>query len=106
MIVGFVLGIILILVSIPLLIWKIPPNMVYGFRSPKTLKPGNEVIWYKANTFMAKTFTICGIVEIILAYFTIDSDSLPQAFDWTLVISIMLIPFVGVVITALYVKKL
>ena len=55
---------------------------------------------------MAKTFTICGIVEIILAYFTIDSDSLPQAFDWTLVISIMLIPFVGVVITALYVKKL
>jgi uncharacterized membrane protein len=40
-------GLILIGVSIPLVLKKIPPNQWYGFRVPKTFS--SDRIWYEAN---------------------------------------------------------
>ncbi len=40
-------GLILIGVSIPLVLKKIPPNQWYGFRVPKTFS--SDHIWYEAN---------------------------------------------------------
>ncbi len=53
-------GLLLILVSLPLLGGKIPPNAVYGFRVRATLE--NPAIWYPANKFAAKRLLWTGIV--------------------------------------------
>jgi hypothetical protein len=103
---GFILGISLILISIPFLIWEIPQNWIYGYRCAKTLKPGNEAIWHKANNFTAKTMIVCGITEIIFSCLAIFWNSFPDVLNWILIITILLLPFIAVIIAAVYVKKL
>jgi hypothetical protein len=53
-------GLLLILISLPLLWGRIPPNPVYGFRVRATLE--NPAIWYPANKFAAKRLIWTGIV--------------------------------------------
>ncbi len=55
-------GILLSLISIPLIFGKIGPNPWYGFRVPKT--QSNPEVWYPANTYAAKRLFIVGIVDV------------------------------------------
>lgn len=59
------LGIVIILISMPLLYSAIGPNRFYGFRTRKTLS--NPDIWYKANKYMARELVAAGTVTIVLA---------------------------------------
>jgi uncharacterized membrane protein len=61
-------GIIMILISIPLLIKAIKPNRFYGFRTRKTLS--SPEFWYKANKYAAKELIAAGMVIIMLSIFT------------------------------------
>jgi uncharacterized membrane protein len=58
-------GLLLILVSLPLLWGKIPPNPLYGFRVRATLE--NPAIWYPANRFAAKRLIWTGTLVIMAA---------------------------------------
>lgn len=49
-----------IVISIPLILEKIPPNYLYGFRVKKTLS--NKEIWYKANKYLGKDLTTAGSI--------------------------------------------
>ena len=49
--------------GIPLALGKVPPNLFYGFRTPKTLS--SPEIWYPANRSMGIDMTIAGIVITI-----------------------------------------
>jgi len=56
-------GVGMILLSIPLLNGRIPPNSWYGFRVPKTLN--NPEIWYAANRYAAKRLLAAGVSLIL-----------------------------------------
>jgi UPF0716 family protein affecting phage T7 exclusion len=58
-------GMLLMLVSLPLLWGKIPPNGLYGFRVRATLD--NPDIWYAANKFAAKRWLVAGAVFVVAA---------------------------------------
>ena len=60
-----IIGIIIIGISIPLILEKIKPNMIYGFRTPKTLN--NEAVWYKANKYSGTALLIAGIIMLLSA---------------------------------------
>lgn len=61
LIINFALiGLLFIGISIPLILRKIPPNRIYGFRVAKTL--GNPDIWYRANEYAGKLMAIAGVV--------------------------------------------
>ncbi|MFN3925910.1 MAG: SdpI family protein [Pseudanabaenaceae cyanobacterium] len=45
-----VAGVIFMLLAIPLILQKVPPNQWYGFRTTKTLS--DETIWYAVNKLM------------------------------------------------------
>lgn len=55
-------GLILIGVSIPLVLKKIPPNQWYGFRVPKTFS--SDHIWYEANRVAGIDFCLAGSVVV------------------------------------------
>ncbi len=55
-----VIGLLEIVLSIPLIFERIPPNSLYGFRTPKTRH--NEDIWYRANKFAGKTMFLAGFI--------------------------------------------
>lgn len=58
-------SIVIIVISIPLILDKIKPNNLYGFRTQKTLS--NEEIWYKANKFAGIALLISGIIALVSA---------------------------------------
>ena len=56
-------GILLALLSLPLLAGKIKPNPFYGFRVKATLE--NTEVWYAVNKFFAQRQLGVALVEII-----------------------------------------
>src|SRR5689334_8701044 len=68
-------GLILVVLSIPLIMGKISPNPWYGFRVRRTLS--NPVVWYAVNAYSAKWLLAVGIVNIVSAvvlYFVPEID--------------------------------
>jgi hypothetical protein len=63
--VAMLLGVMIILVSIPLLYNAIGPNRFYGFRTRKILSSPD--LWYKANKYAARELVAAGMVIIMLA---------------------------------------
>jgi uncharacterized BrkB/YihY/UPF0761 family membrane protein len=66
-------GLLLAGLSVPLILHKIPPNGLYGFRVRSTLE--NPQLWYKVNAFAGRRFLVVGLVTavgvIILYYVTL-----------------------------------
>lgn len=56
-------GAALIALGIPLLNERVPPNVVYGFRTKKTLS--DEKIWYAVNRAAGKDMIAAGSVVIM-----------------------------------------
>ena len=56
-------GSLLILLSIPLILRRIPPNPVYGFRVQWTME--DPELWYSVNAYTAKWFVFVGICSIL-----------------------------------------
>lgn len=67
--INFLLGMLCVMLAIPLLQRRVPPNPLYGFRTPKTLR--NEAIWYQANAYAGKTLLLYGLalsfISIVLS---------------------------------------
>jgi uncharacterized membrane protein len=58
-------GLLLALISLPLIFEKIKPNFYYGFRIRATLE--NEELWYAVNKYFAKRLLIVGVVQALAA---------------------------------------
>jgi uncharacterized membrane protein len=52
MLLFIVVGLLMAGLSIPLILRRVKPNSLYGFRTPKTLS--NERIWYDTNAFAGR----------------------------------------------------
>jgi len=60
----FAIPILTILISIPLVMQKVPPNLWYGFRTRRTLS--DPTIWYRANYLGGMDLMYSGIIALIL----------------------------------------
>jgi hypothetical protein len=68
-------GLLLAGLSVPLILGKIPPNGLYGFRIPATME--NPQLWYKVNTYSGKRLLIVGLgtsIASIILYYTVNSS--------------------------------
>ena len=61
---AFMLSGVIALISIPLILQRVPPNRLYGFRSAKTLS--SPAIWYRANTYSGWALFIAAIATSFL----------------------------------------
>jgi uncharacterized membrane protein len=52
-----------IAISIPLILGKVPRNHWYGFRTPKTLS--SDAVWYPANRIGGKYLCVAGMIQLI-----------------------------------------
>jgi uncharacterized membrane protein len=53
-------GLLLAVISVPLILQKIGPNPWYGFRVKKTLE--DPAVWYPVNAYAARRLLIVGLV--------------------------------------------
>src|SRR6185503_13333441 len=51
-------------VSIPLILKKVPPNPLYGFRTPRTL--ADRALWYRVNGFAGWAFLVAAAISAVL----------------------------------------
>jgi uncharacterized membrane protein len=58
-------GLLLALLSIPLMLRRIPPNHFYGFRLPKTIN--NPDIWYEINAYSGQRLFASGVITAVAA---------------------------------------
>ena len=100
-----VFGLLLVGLSIPLLLNKVPPNPWYGFRVPSTL--ADETLWYKVNRHMARWLLATGIVTTIGAIVLYRWGNLSvDAYAW-LCLAVFAVPFtVGAIRSWRYLRRL
>ena len=55
-----VMGILLILASVPMIIGTVPPNRWYGFRTPRT--QSDPKVWYPANRIAGQYLAFAGLL--------------------------------------------
>jgi uncharacterized membrane protein len=68
-------GLLLAGLSVPLILQKIPPNGLFGFRVPSTLV--NPELWYKVNTYSGWRLLVVGLgtaVGSIILYFSVNTS--------------------------------
>lgn len=58
-------GLLIAAIALPLILGKIPPNLWYGFRTPRTL--GDPAVWYPANAYAGRWLFASGIIIAIAA---------------------------------------
>jgi hypothetical protein len=88
-------GLLLALLSLPLIAGKIKPNPFYGFRTPQTLDDPN--IWYASNKYFAKLQLF---VSIIITVAALGFYSLPNITVDAYALSVLGV-FVAAFITAM-----
>ena len=88
-------GLVLAGISVPLILGKIPPNGLYGFRVKKTME--NPAIWYPVNVYSGKWLLVAGLCTVSAAIgfafipgITIDVYSYAVLLVWSIVFTIAL----------------
>ena len=105
-IIFLLIGFMEIILGIPLLLEKVKPNWIYGFRLPKTLS--NKEIWYKTNKYAGRDLIVSGMIVTLGSLFLLTLSG-SVSFDLIVFIGVLLIvvPVVLVLVRGLiYLKKL
>lgn len=100
-----VIGLLLILVSIPLIRKKVKPNALYGFRVPQTLE--NPDVWYPVNAHAGKRMAVSGVITLVaaVAFYSVPGIDL-DTYAWACLAAFAL-PFgIGMVQSWRYMKSL
>jgi uncharacterized membrane protein len=58
------LCVVFIALAVPLILQKVPPNCVYGFRTRKTMS--STTTWYKANKFLGYGLVVAALVSLLI----------------------------------------
>jgi uncharacterized membrane protein len=74
-------GLLLTALSVPMILRRVPPNPLYGFRVPSTLR--DPVLWYAANRYAGWRLALTGILTVIasIAFFRVPGLSLDN-YAW------------------------
>jgi uncharacterized membrane protein len=87
MLLQIAVALLLVGLSIPLILRRVKPNYLYGFRTPKTLS--SERIWYEANAYAGRLTLWLGIILTIAAislYVALRANFIAYATTYTLVL--------------------
>lgn len=101
----FVLALIFIIVAVPLALRKVPRNVVYGFRTPRTLK--SDPVWYEANAYFGRALIYATIVSMLMVfplYYFVQME--PDLFFKTSLLAMVVPSGIAVVATLIHIRGL
>ena len=73
-------GLLLAALSIPMIMGKIPPNGLYGFRVKKTLD--NPEIWYPVNAYSGKWLLAASLVQALAVWVVVFGAALTASIRY------------------------
>jgi uncharacterized membrane protein len=95
----------MVLISIPLILRKVPRNVVYGFRTRATL--GDDFVWYEANAYFGRGLVVSGVISIAVVLMLYGMNGVSQPFFFGATIAALVVPsLVTTVLTFRHVRTL
>jgi hypothetical protein len=93
------------IIAIPLILRKVPRNVVYGFRTRLTLE--NDFVWYEANAYFGRVFFISSFISALLIVSLYFSNLVSvQNFLKASIAVLVVPPIVAVLLTIRYIKSI
>ena len=97
--------IVFVIIAIPLILRKVPRNVIYGFRTRATLE--NDFVWYEANAYFGKLFLISSLVSALLIVFLYFSGLVSECNFLNVSIAVLVVPsMIPVFLTLRYIKTI
>lgn len=94
-----------VIIAIPLILRKVPRNIVYGFRTRATLE--NDFVWYKANAYFGRGLFLSSFVSALLIVFLYFFNFLsPQNYLKASIAVLVAPPMVATLLTLRYIKSI
>jgi uncharacterized membrane protein len=97
-------SIVFLIISIPMVIGKIPRNRFYGIRTRKTLS--DERVWYAANRFGGWLFITSSLIYLGIATLVPYSGDSTSINWWTHITAFVLPLVISILIIHSYTKRL
>jgi uncharacterized membrane protein len=92
-----------VIIVIPLILRKVPRNVVYGFRTRATLK--DDFVWYEANAYFGRHFLVSSFVSALLIVFLYFSDIVSMQKFINVSIAVLVVPpMVAVLLTLRFIR--
>lgn len=93
------------LVSVPLILRKVPRNWAYGVRTPATLR--SDEIWYPANEYGGKALLVSSFISAIAIVVVVNVEGIaPQTILNLSIACIAVPPIIATVFILRYVSRL
>lgn len=92
------------ILAIPLMLRKVPRNIVYGYRTRKTLS--DEAVWYDANAHFGRGLFIASIISVIAVFILSRTHFLsPQVFLPVSIVALVVPPAIAGLATAGHIRR-
>ena len=85
----YILPAVVILISIPMVLGKVPPNGLYGFRTPKTLSSPD--VWYPANRSAGWYMIAASMLSLCLNTVALLLAAPGWIFNWLPAVNVVLL---------------
>jgi len=93
-----------VLLAIPLVLRKVPRNLIYGYRTARTLK--SDEVWYPANAFFGWCLIASSIVSAIAVRLLYTNATLePDTFMKASIFSLVVPPAIAILLTQFRIVK-
>ncbi len=102
-----VLGCTLLFVAlaIPLILRRVPRNIVYGFRTRTALS--NDFVWYEANAYFGRGLIIASFISAVAAVILYMTQCLsPESFLKASIVVLVAPPLIAALATARFIRSL
>jgi uncharacterized membrane protein len=102
---GLVIDFVLVVLSIPLILRKVPRNIVYGFRTCATLS--DDFVWYETNAYFGRGLVVSSFISAaaVLVLYSVHGVSQHLFFVFT-IIALAVPPLVTTLLTLRFVRSL
>ena len=88
----YAVPVLIMFVSLPLILKKIPKNAFYGFRTKKTMS-GTDEYWYRANRSAGFAMFLAGVVSflasMVIPLFMSDEKRIVSIWSFVLIASVI-----------------
>jgi uncharacterized membrane protein len=94
-----------VVLSIPLILRRVPRNIVYGFRTCATLS--DDFVWYEANAYFGRGLVVSSLISAAAVFMLYGVHGVPQRFFFVFTIAALIVPpLVATLLTLRFARSL
>ena len=79
-----------VILAIPLILRKVPRNVIYGFRTCATL--ADDFVWYKANAYFGRGLVVSSLISAAAVLMLYSVSGVSQCFFFVSTIAALVVP--------------